>query len=74
MLTKCPLCGSELVCSRTPGTVWCVSTECGAVFHDVDLSGAISRVPQESASTSVADEEKPATRDRSNRDDAEADE
>ncbi len=46
MLTKCPLCGSEIVCSRTPGTIWCISTECGAVFRDVDINGAISRTPQ----------------------------
>jgi len=74
MLTKCPLCGSELVCSRTPGTVWCVSTECGAVFHDVDLSGAISRMPQESAPTSGADEEKPVARNRASRENARTDE
>lgn len=63
MLTKCPLCGSEIVCSRTPGTVWCTSTECGAVFHDVDLNGAISRVSQESGVMTVTGEEQPTAGD-----------
>lgn len=62
MLTKCPLYGSEIVCSRTPGTIWCTSTECGAVFHDVGLNGAISRAPQEATMSPVAGDEKSATR------------
>lgn len=39
MLTRCPLCGSELECSTTPGKVWCCSPECGACFEDLDLDG-----------------------------------
>lgn len=61
MLTKCPLCGSEIVCSRTPGTIWCTSTECGAVFHDVDIDGAINLAPQETTMPPVASDEKPVT-------------
>lgn len=68
MLTKCPLCGSEIVCSRTPGTVWCMSTQCGAVFHDVDVNGAIRRTSQDSSATIVPGEEKAATRSASYRD------
>jgi hypothetical protein len=49
MLTKCPLCGSDVTCSRTPGTIWCTSTDCGAVFHDVDLNGAINQLPEETS-------------------------
>ncbi|GMR02815.1 MAG: hypothetical protein BMS9Abin20_1166 [Acidimicrobiia bacterium] len=65
MLTKCPLCGSKIVCSRTPGTIWCTSTECGAVFHDVDINGAINPSPQETTMPPFAGAEKPVTREGS---------
>jgi hypothetical protein len=39
MLTHCPLCGSELECSTTPGKLWCCSPECGACFVDIDPAG-----------------------------------
>ncbi len=41
-LTHCPLCGSELECSTTPGKVWCCSPECGACFVDIDPAGYVS--------------------------------
>ncbi len=51
MLETCPKCGSTLTCDRSPGAVWCVSTECGAVFRDLDLGGL--------SGSSQADPEKP---------------
>jgi len=64
MMTKCPLCGSEIVCSRTPGTIWCTSTECGAVFHDIDLTGTISVTSQEPPARPVGSQEQPDTSNR----------
>lgn len=43
-LDRCPRCGSELDCEEGLVTSYCVSPECGAVFHDVSVRGAAARL------------------------------
>jgi hypothetical protein len=42
-LQHCPTCGSELECGEGLTYAYCVSSECGAVFRDVELRGLARR-------------------------------
>lgn len=43
-LDRCPRCGSALECEDGLLTSYCVSPECGAVFHDINVEGAAARL------------------------------
>jgi hypothetical protein len=49
-LQRCPTCGSELACDDGLTYTYCVSAECGAVFHDLRLQGMGTRLGHEPAS------------------------
>lgn len=65
MLDKCPTCGSEVRCETTPGTVWCVSPECGAVFRDVDTRGRGGVGEDDSAGDGITSARRPSDEPRS---------
>ena len=51
----------DIVCSQTPGTIWCALTGCEAIFRGLDLRGAISRVSSGIVAYAVASREKQTT-------------
>lgn len=58
-LTHCPICGSELECSTTPGKVWCCSPECGACVVDIDTAGVSGRYPAEPGISGSGQDDEP---------------
>lgn len=40
-LDHCPICGSDLECSDGLLRSYCVSPDCGALFHDVNTGGLL---------------------------------
>lgn len=62
-LARCPQCGSPLECRDGLTRRYCLSPDCGAVFHDLNLQGAATRLAADPAGEARADETADEPRD-----------